>query len=333
APLAFTTNLEFKYGLVACYFLAVVVVTRDEALTWFKGNSRRGWAYGLVALVGFMALLRTHDGLSLGRVVHSARSFYGTLCVDELNAADESQQGFALRHGRVMHGLQFTSPERRRQPTTYYCPDSGVGIAVANHPRGLNLRIGVVGLGVGTIAAYGEPGDYLRFYEINPQVIDAAREHFTFLSDCPATVDVILGDARLSMEREPAQRFDVLVLDAFSGDAIPTHLLTEEAFAIYLRHLSDDGILALHITNRHVDLNPVVRGLAQHYRLETLDIETKVDLEQGVAASAWAILTRNREFLADRAVQEAAGASRQQYAAAPYPLWRDDFSNLLEVLR
>ena len=153
-----------------------------------------------------------------------------------------------LVHGTITHGLQYMAKERRRLHTTYYGSASGVGIAIEN-TRHSAQRVGMIGLGTGTIASYGRAGDYYRIYEINPLVLEVARREFTYLLDCPAKVDVVLGDARLSLEREPSQQFDVLAVDAFSGDAIPVHLLTLETFRLYFRHLRPDGILAVHVSN------------------------------------------------------------------------------------
>lgn len=196
-----------------------------------------------------------------------------------------------LQHGRITHGFQLTDPDQRRRITSYYGEQSGVALAIRNFPRP-QKRIGVVGLGTGTTAAFGEKGDYVRIYEINEEVRRIATSHFTFIKDTQAVggkVDVIMGDARLSMEREEPQRFDVLALDAFSSDAIPVHLLTKEAVGIYGKHLAADGVLAVHISNRYLDLEPVVENLAKEFGYERLDLgrrrrEGLVDLQLHVGA-------------------------------------------------
>ena len=177
-----------------------------------------------------------------------------------------------LCHGRITHGLQFTDPEKSRWATTYYGEDSGVGQAILYFRELGAVRVGAVGLGVGTLASYAQPGDDYRFYEINPAVLRMAKTYFTYLRDCRGRCEVTMGDARLSLERQTPQRFNVLVLDAFSGDAIPTHLLTREAFEIYERHRAPGGVIAIHISNRYLDLAPVVRGLAEHFHLKTIRI-------------------------------------------------------------
>ena len=208
----------------------------------------------------------------LANTVQHSRSFYGIVHVE---AVDPDGDGHVvrLRHGRIVHGTQYRAPDHVRRPTAYYGRDSGVGLAIEHHPhRATGLRVGVVGLGVGTLAAYGRAGDTLRFYELNPDVSRLAghgADTFTFVRDSAARIEIVVGDARLALEAElargPPQRFDVLAIDAFSSDAIPAHLLTREAVAVYLAHLDPGGILAVHITNRYVDLAPVVRGIAAHF--------------------------------------------------------------------
>jgi spermidine synthase len=247
-----------------------------------------------------------------------------------------------LRHGQIIHGEQYPAPDTRYQPTTYYGPDSGIGLIMLHHPRRLardprdrSLRIGAIGLGVGTIAAYGLPGDYIRFYEINPAVTRIATDangYFTYLRDSRSRIEIVPGDARLSMERELAngnpQSFDVLVLDAFSGDAIPVHLLTSEAIEIFLRELTPDGVIAIHVTNRYLDLEPVVAEIATHFALRS----GRVHQSEGplVKPSDWIILARNNSIL-----------GRTDFTSKLSPLdhrrkvrlWTDDYSNLFQILK
>jgi SAM-dependent methyltransferase len=196
-----------------------------------------------------------------------------------------------MLHGMIMHGEQHLGP-RRKEPTSYYGATSGVGQAIlALQPSG-PIRVGVVGLGVGTLAAYGRSGDVYRFYEINPQVIDAARKEFFFLSDSAAKIETVLGDARLAMEREAPQQYDVLVIDAFSSDAIPVHLITREAMGVYLRHLKPGGVLAIHITNRFLRLGPVVKRLADDQSLHAILIDDDAK-GSDLATTDWVLLSRN----------------------------------------
>ena len=183
-----------------------------------------------------------------------ARNFYGLLRVeDEGNPKMDEDACRKLIHGTINHGEQFLREPYRRQPVTYFCPQSGIGRAMQAQ-EGPPRRIGILGLGCGTLAAYGRPGDTLRIYEINPLVLDIARREFTYLRDTPARVEVALGDGRLVLESEPSQQFDLLVMDAFSGDSVPVHLITREAFRTYFRHLKPGGILAVNITNTYLDL-------------------------------------------------------------------------------
>jgi hypothetical protein len=234
-----------------------------------------------------------------------------------------------LYHGTITHGAEFLSPDRRKNPTTYYGPLSGAGLAL-RYPSGTRKRVGVIGLGAGTLAAYGRTGDEFRFYEINPQVIALANSHFFYLRDALAKVAVIPGDARLSLDGEPPQGFDVLAIDAFSGDAIPVHLLTREAFGLYTRHLRPEGVLAVHVSNQYLDLAPVVQQLATLHGYLAVEVDSAGHDEDDVAAASWVLATRNRDFLAWSEVVNAA------HPIPPRPglrVWTDDYNNLLQVLR
>jgi hypothetical protein len=260
------------------------------------------------------------------------RNFYGVLAVVSANAGNPVTHQHIMRNGKINHGAQFQDAEKRSRPWHYHDPTSGVGQAI-RALEGRNRRIGVTGLGIGTLAAYGKPGDYFRFYEINPLVIDAARKHFTYLEESAADIDVIEGDARLSMERElergEPQRFDVLVLDAFSGDAVPTHLLTKEACEIYLRHLEPNGVLAVNVSNLHLDLVPVVAGLAETFGLEMAVVTRSRDTNLFRLATVWVLLTKDRRFFARHRI-----TSEFDYGEHNRPpiLWTDDFSNIWQVL-
>ncbi|HKQ29968.1 MAG TPA: hypothetical protein VJS66_01675, partial [Burkholderiales bacterium] len=267
--------------------------------------------------------------------LHQSRNFYGVLhVIDDLDHDPELHR-FRLNHGRIVHGMQYQSADKRREPTSYYGRDSGVGLAIHHHPRRfLGLRIGVVGLGVGTLAAHGMKGDLIRFYEINPDVLTLAGPNarlFTYVGDSKARVEFVIGDARVELERElaqgRAQRFHVLALDAFSSDSIPAHLLTREALEVYLQHLVPDGVLAIHISNRGVDLAPVVRALAQHAGLAHVFISPSDG--HLTWTNTWALLARDPSLLKINAIADAAEADEDPSAI----LWTDDYSNLLRVLK
>jgi hypothetical protein len=246
------------------------------------------------------------------------RDFYGALRVTE---------SFGVRrlyHGTIEHGAQFMDTTKAKLATTYYTAESGIGLALRFCCEGPK-RVGVVGLGVGTLAAYGRAGDYFRFYEIDPEVIRLARSEFSFLGSTPATVDVVPGDARVSLSREGSQQFDVLAIDAFSGDAIPIHLLTKEAFGIYRRHLKASGILALHVSNQFLDLAPVVARLAPG----AVSIQNDQDDSREIAAATWILVTSDSDFMSRPEIVSAARPVPPRRG----PMWTDDYSNLFQVLK
>jgi hypothetical protein len=352
------------YGAV----MAVLVLSVLEARRRREGVELRIWwasrpglaragltgtgALGLVALTGGFVWL-TKD-VERGNVEQD-RNFYGTLAIKELDIGGPTHR-LSLMHGRIRHGTQLEVCPT--WPTMYYGPQTGVGLAIQHHPLRPDptrqFRMGGVGLGVGTIAAYanaridaeqgelecatdgGASGtDYMRFYELNPLVTRWARERFTFLDDATgrgADVAVFDGDARIVLERQleqgDAQGFDVLAVDAFSSDAIPIHLLTLESFETYLAHLNPDGILALHVTNRFVDLIPIVQRLAQATNLGAIHVRNGPSASGSVQSSDWVLLTNNSEFLAQDAVRV-----DEREMPGPGPLWTDDFSSLLGAVQ
>ncbi|MBM4089262.1 MAG: hypothetical protein FJ276_07515 [Planctomycetes bacterium] len=301
---------------------------------WRVWRSRSWWTWWMplsivpvlaaASLVMVLPKFAGRDGPIVAR-----RDFYGILSVYEEDAGDDLHRR-SLYNGRILHGVQFVTAERRREPTTYYVADSGIGLTLTNL-RGIDpLRVATVGLGTGTIACFGQRGDFYCFYEINPRVEDICREYFTFLQDCPAAVSVELGDARLTMERQPPQNYDVIALDAFSGDAIPAHLLTVEAFDVYLRHLKPDGVIAVHVSNRHLDLCPIVALLARHYGM----LVTAINAEDGGgvadSSSEWLLVTRNSRFLDLDEIQ--AVSESVEMPGAEIRVWTDQFSNLYQIL-
>lgn len=318
-------------------------------LSWWS-ISRLGRPHGamvslMLSLLLLATLLHSRIRVYLEDSIWTTRNFYGVLVVldeDKENALDHRLR---LRHGRITHGLQFQEPAKRRLPTTYYGLNSGLGLALQYHPKRSSgfappgqLRIGVVGLGVGTIAAYARPGDIVRFYEINPDVIRLSQRNpisFSYLRDCPAQVEVVAGDARLAMERELAlgtpQEYDLLAIDAFSSDSIPVHLLTREALGVYLSHLrKPDGILALHITNRYLDLKPVIWQLADHLGLQSTFVHSE-GIGDLAWESQWMLLGWNRAVLGRPEIVKA--STPRENTLRRLRLWTDDYSNLFQVLR
>jgi SAM-dependent methyltransferase len=284
---------------------------------------RRLTRLAVTAVLGFAAATQFGGYLSGDRV--RLRNFYGALQVSDAGLGNMALR--TLGNGPINHGSQFLSPEKSRWATTYYGPDSGAGLAI-RYQRNRPQRVGVIGLGAGTLASYGRTGDTYRFYEINPAVIALARSEFRYLRECPCTLSVVPGDGRLALEGEPREDFDVLVVDAFNGDSIPVHLLTREAFAAYLSHLRPGGTLAVHVTNRYLDLTPVVQRLAAERQMQSRLIQSAQDPERGVYAATWVLVATDPEFLASLSA-----------VAAPFPVprgwrtWTDDYSNLFQVLR
>lgn len=343
APVLFKGYWEYHISLVATMILLGVCLHRTGESRWSPSvvwSGRMLWIGGIAALGGFLGL---HIQEQQANTILTQRNFYGVLRVLETNRGTKSATRF-LHHGRISHGRQFLDPERHTYPTAYYGPFSGISLAISRHPRQLKLNnsedrarqgglyVGNIGLGVGTIAAYARPGDTYRFYEINPDVDRIAREYFTYLNNAKGVQQVVIGDGRRSLERELAEDnrrpFDILAVDAFSGDGIPVHLLTREAFALYWEHLQSDGILALHITNLHFDFSPVIRALARESGKKALWIKDMSDRERGGNQSDWVLVTSNQVFLKDPFVN---------FRISPWStldeiLWTDDYSNLFQVV-
>jgi hypothetical protein len=282
----------------------------------------------LLAMLILVALIPEHR--ERANLLTARRNFYGTLNIRQYgNVEDDEYARRNLHNGRILHGIQFLQPDKRRIPTTYYAPHSGIGLTLTNLGDG-PLRVATVGLGTGTIAAYSEQGDYYCFYEINPEVKDIAQTYFTFLSDTKAEVHIELGDARLSMEQQAPQNYDVIALDAFSGDAIPAHLLTLEAFDVYRKHLKPNGVIAVHISNRHLNLQPIVMLIAEHHCMQVAEIHAADHNQVGDSGSDWMLVTNNLEFLKCRAIVEA--GSDVTPPAENIRVWTDQYSNLFQIL-
>jgi SAM-dependent methyltransferase len=327
APYLFRAYFELPLGIGACGILVAILIATDPS-TWF-GRSRYGFLAPTIAvavLCGFLTsvIRETTSGYRL-----MVRNFYGGLRVSDEGGADDRNAKRKLIHGVINHGMQLLAPDRRREPASYYCTGSGVAVAIVHRLPEVPQRVGVIGLGAGSLAAYGRAKDVIRYYEINPLVVTVARSEFTYLGDTPAKVEIALGDARLSLEREPSQQFDVLAVDAFSSDSIPVHLLTREAFDLYFRHLRADGILAVHISNKHLDLKPVVERVATAVNIPARVVDTDDD-EEHCFGSTWVLLTRRAGFF------ESLGAERKLEtltARAGFRPWTDDFSNLYQILK
>ena len=256
------------------------------------------------------------------------RSFYGSLRVVQ-SPHPGPEQTRTLFHGTIQHGAEFMAPDRQRSPTTYYGPDSGIAIVLRECLPTAARRVGVVGLGAGTLAAYGRPGDTFVFYELNPQVITIAGALFFFTRESAAHVEIVEGDARLSLERE-RKPFDLLALDAFSGDAIPIHLLTREALTLYLRLLKPGGVIAFHVSNVYLDLAPVIRQLAEQVGYQAVQVKNHEESDNRVLASDWVLVTNNPAVLENGAIRLHSLPIARRDGLRP---WTDGFNNLLEIVK
>jgi hypothetical protein len=335
APHVFRRFWEFQLSLLICGVLVLAIIFLDKESWFYKRPALRALLYALIMafmLEGYSygkALTRRDPG---ARVAFRDRNFFG------VKTGLQDEFGNWLLHGRTRHGVQLSDPAIHDEPTLYYKRLSGVGLILDHYPLAIDeggkrraLRVGVIGLGAGTMAAYGHPGDYFRFYEIDPQVIQLSlgqKPWFSFLQDSRATIDIVLGDARLSLEKEAAtgqlQKFDVVVLDAFSSDSIPVHLLTKEAMALYIQHLrGPDSVIAFHLSNRALDLRPVAYGLSREYRM------TSVEVEQP-GFSDWVLASANPDMMN---VPELKKRSKPVSVGRAVPLWTDEYSNLFDVLR
>ena len=330
-PRSYFLSLRIGMWILLALFVMVWIARR-------KYRNFRHWRF-LACLwlsLGWLGLATTlwmQGRRADGDIIYTSRNFYGVLTVYEHRRNEPKSHHFLLQHGRITHGLQFADREQATWPISYYGAESGIGLAMAAMPAGPR-RIGVVGLGTGTMAAYGRAQDYLRMYEINPEVKRLATSRFTYIANCPGKVEITLGDARLSMETEPRQHFDLLVLDAFSSDAIPVHLLTKEAFDVYGRHLNTNGVIAVHISNRYLDLEPVVVNIAKcfNYKLAAVDYDDTEDEEDWwLYSSTWVLLTHNADIVNSAPIRNA--AYKVKTNASGVPLWTDDFASLFQILR
>jgi hypothetical protein len=334
APLVFA----FNYDLAVTFFITALLAL---AATW-----RGGWPQRLLWTAASIMLLVLsiwiHIAYQRGTLV-AVRNFYAALRVKQ-NFGFPGATLRTLTNGSIEHGTQiFGTDAQRKMATTYYAQDSGVGLALrfcclrqdgsgdgsgdgSVKPR----RIGVIGLGAGTIAAYGRPGDRIRFYEINPAVAPIAQNVFTYIRDSAAQVTIVEGDARNTLAREGSQKFDVLVVDAFSGDAIPLHLLTAQALTLYRRHLAPGGIIAFHISNQHVDLEPAIALLAQSAGMQAMRFDSLANEDRGEFSAYWVLVTDNADFFRQ---PEVAAAGRAPVYKPGLRVWTDDYSSLMPLLR
>lgn len=316
APQVFNSYYEFPAGMALAATLMAIVVWREDLV-----QQRKQKLWSAVLLAGTFTLL----GLGIRASLHGCsvvtRNFYGQLRVCDEGGVRK------LFHGVITHGHEVLDPRERRRPTAYYCAGTGVALAWSAARRSdAGMRMGVAGLGAGALATYGAMGDTLRFYELNPLVLEVARRDFHFLQDTPAKLEMALGDARLALENEAPQQFDLLAVDAFSGDAVPVHLLTREAFSAYFRHIKPGGILAVHITNLFLNLEPVVASAASALGKRALVVDyIPSPAEPYCFGTQWVLVVD---------VGESRFPTARTAGAPPgFRLWTDDYSSLFPLLR
>jgi hypothetical protein len=348
APQVFLGFSEYPISLLGCFGVVMWVVCRDLL------KSRHVWgrvamACALAGLLGFSGLFAFQLNAEKDGLVTEVRGFYGMIKIFEANLGKQRTHKYKMYHGDIHHGFQYLHPEKRAWKVSYYGAESGIGFAnrylPQRHDPNYAFRLGIVGLGTGTMAVWANdvetaaarkssPNDAVYFYEIDPNVITLAESHFSYLQDARdrgVDVEISLGDARLVMEKQLSdghpQAFDILAIDAFSGDSVPMHLLTKECFEIYQQHLKSDGVLAFHISSRYLNLRPVVQALADEFGYEMMLIRKKKN-DLGESSSRWALLTKNPRFYRLPRVMQA----HQEDSEVEPVLWTDDYSSLLNAL-
>ena len=312
--------------IVAAWLVLIAISFVWVSLTYWSGFALRSSWLAAAMAIAVLATLTYHHKEEESDGLFKSRNFYGTLKIKEYSVEDPDWHYLLLLNGKITHGLEYTHPDWIGKPTSYYADNSGAGIAIL-HSQQTNKRVGVVGLGTGTLAGFGKKGDYYCFYEINPQVKWVAENKFNYLKLCAASNEVVLGDARLSMELDSNKNFDVLLLDAFSSDAIPVHLLTKESFDLYKKLLKPDGVLVVHISNRFLNLEPVVEKLAKYMDWRAVVVDNS---ESGrFYASTWVIVTKNKDVL--KAADDADG--RLANSSDRVMLWTDDYASIYPILK
>lgn len=326
APHIFRDYYELPIGIAACAVYMLFVLYREPKQKWSEPNwlTLAAFTGALLVFLGYGVRAQSAD------FTKTVRNFYGVLHISDSDDPTDENAYRTLTHGTIRHGEQFLSASRRMDPTTYYGPDSGVARTIKTLHAESPLRVGVIGLGTGTLAAYGKPGDVYRFYDINPLVVQLAGTEFSFLRDSKAHTETVIGDARLSLEREPPQNYDVLAVDAFSSDAIPVHLLTKEAFDLYFRQLKPGGVLAVHVSNVYLDLAPVVAKLAQAEGKEARLVENEDDDPNEITSSDWVLVTGRRDLFAMPLLKD---VSTPIDMPRNLLLWTDDYSNLFQIFK
>ena len=328
APRVFVTFMEWPLGLILCMIVALVVCASSAAQIRRRVLSLSLRAV-LLVVVGSALVWMAKTNMEIPDRLERVRNFYGTVNVREGYDSRINSDFRILTHGGTQHGMQNMADAFKADPITYYGRKTGIGKALDSLHDLPDVKVGVVGLGTGTVACYAQKGQSYRFYEINPEVVRLARKYFTYLDDAEqrgASVHMIVGDARLTLEHEPDQQFDVILLDAFSGDAIPMHLLTSEAFQIYRRHMKPNGIIAVHVTNSYLQLFPVVEKQAEALGWSAPRISTTKDGDH--YSTDYSMVTQNQTFLQNNPTQ-----IDPEDQVIDVPLWTDRYHNLFQIMK
>jgi spermidine synthase len=336
APFIFKGYWEFYLGWIMIFILLATLIyiypSKELKVPWRRVFNMAVVLQTLIFLIYSLNIIINPSGNPL----YQERNFYGVSKVtfNEYRAANQ------YVNGTTIHGFQLVSPDKRDVPTAYFWRGSGIAMMIRNHPKYENqMKVGVLGLGIGTLAAHALPGDDYRFYEINPNVIELALGqdgYFSFLEDSSAEITIVPGDARLSLEGEldqgHKQEFDLLVMDAFSSDSVPTHLITLEAFELYLEHLSPEGVIAVNISNNYIDLKPVIWKLGQELGLQTILIAPPIEKYHPIGLpSLWIFLAKDSATLDWPEIN--ANADFLEDYHSDIQLWTDDYSNLFHILQ
>lgn len=350
APAVFDDYLELPIGFCLAAALVLSRCARDPKSFLYLGAPRWHWVIAAPLMLAFAGYFIELELRANPLQIHQERSFFGVLRIDE--SRDGAWPQRMLTNGTTVHGVQFTRGKTRRLPTSYYGRATGLGLVFTSRPPRDPWKVGVVGLGTGTIAAYGRKGDSIRFYEIDPIVARLAGPdgHFSFIDESQAEIEIVLGDARRSIESEQrrggSQGFDLLVLDAFTSDSIPVHLMTREAFGHYFEALAPDGLIAAHVSNRHFELRGLVSRMAAELQAHSLQIQTATIPDLQTGQSDWVLIARTAERLARLRIpiekrlralklsQDSAQIRRgSDVSLEGFPVWTDDYSDLVSVIR
>ncbi len=332
----FTQYYEFPLSIFLIYLLFTLVLWQESyRKTIIKSQSQQNLYLGFASIAGllfFSLYFLKLNNLYYKDNVHNSRNFYGTLSIKDFKEMEPPTR--MLFDGSTSHGSQLLNTTRKTQATSYYRSDSGVALALETLMPGHNLKVGIVGLGTGTLASYGKTGDHYTFYELNPDVALAAKDYFSYLTDSKAKIEINIGDARINLQKEltnsGSQQYQVLILDAFSSDAIPMHLLTLEAFELYWQHLADEGLLVLHISNDYLDLLPLVATLSDETDKSLLHFITASE-DENIPTAQWVVMTNNKNFINNNGVKNS--ATHLEKNMKNKVLWTDNYSNLLSVLK